>query len=815
MEQTTVRQRNAPGGATPGAGDISGALVSSGIVAQDTKKSEFLDAALAYSEAGLCPVVCDRAAKYPKGYDWKQYQDKDKRPDQKTLQAWFGDGHADGLCLICGETSGNLEAVDFDAPELWADWCACVEDLEPGLLSKLVILRTQGGGYHLPYHCPVIGENDKLAQVWKSNGDGKPKKETLIETRGEGGLIVTYPTEGYTILQGDLLHIPTITPSERAILFDAARSFHQATDDNRPGQEQGSEGGRPGDDYDERGDVLPLLEAHGWQMVSKCGDAVRLRRPGKDRGGCSATWNYIPRRFYVFSTNAYPFDSERTYTPFGVYGTLEHGGDFKAAARELAVKGFGSNGTTPAPKLLQAVDNQQNEVDPETLLKHGPEDEGNAQTVAELHGNEFLHVAAYGWMYWTGTHWEREGAETLLDRAIVETLKLRRAAAVLAEQEAIVKAAKPSAYRVRGCKYLVTSILRANVADFDKSPDLLNCQNGVVDLRDGQLTPHDPSQRYTYCLPVDFDLYADQSEWRAFLQSALGDDQDVLNYAQESVGYSITGHTSEEILHYIFGPTRAGKGTFTETLMAMLGGRPLADEVDFATFTADRTGDTQNFDLAGLKPCRFIVASESSKYSQLNASKIKALTGGNEIRCAHKHKDFFTYRPQFKIWLSSNHPVNADVDDDAAWYRVRVIHFPRSFAGREDKTLKARLREPHNLRGVLAWAVQGAMAWYGWQGKGGLQTPEAVTLATQEARQELDFVGQWLDECIETTGDPENFVTNAALYASYEQWCENNGVTPKQKRSLSTALSRKGITTSVQKKVDGRNTRGCEGVRVR
>lgn len=469
--------------------------------------------------------------------------------------------------------------------------------------------------------------------------------------------------------------------------------------------------------------------------------------------------------------------------------------------------------TPPTVDAGEGLFDRLADLDPETLLKHGPEDEGNAQTVAAIYGRQFLHVAAYGWMRWTGTHWTSTDAEPQLDRAVVETLKARRAAAVLEEQENIVRTAKPSAHRVRACKYLLASILTENVAAFDAEAHLLNTKTGVVDLRSGELIPHDPDQRFTYCTRAEFNLGADQAPWIDFLTEALGNDPDMLEYVQEAVGYSLTGHTREEVLFYVYGPTRAGKGTFTETLMAMLGGRPLADEVDFSTFTADRVGDTQNFDLAGLKPCRLIVASESGKHSRLNAAKIKAMTGGNEIRCAKKYHDFFSYRPQFKIWLVSNHPVNADVDDDAAWYRVKVIEFPNSYAGQEDKTLKEQFRQPEVLAGVLAWAVQGAIRWYG-RGAQGLQDPLTVQEATEKARHELDYVGQWLEEQADITGDLDDFVSNKEIYASYSAWCEENGVTPKHKRSLTIALKKKGLDAGTRKYVPSlsKQVRGCAGV---
>jgi len=97
---------------------------------------------------------------------------------------------------------------------------------------------------------------------------------------------------------------------------------------------------RPGDDYCQRGEIRSILEAHGWQFLGSKPDGNELwRRPGKESGGHSATFD--GNVFYVFSSNAAPFESERGYSRFQVYATLECGGDYTRAARELLGKGYG------------------------------------------------------------------------------------------------------------------------------------------------------------------------------------------------------------------------------------------------------------------------------------------------------------------------------------------------------------------------------------------------------------------------------------------------------------------------------------------
>ena len=426
----------------------------------------------------------------------------------------------------------------------------------------------------------------------------------------------------------------------------------------------------------------------------------------------------------------------------------------------------------------------------ELLLTAGVHDEGNAQVVHARHGGAFAFNDAMGWLHWTGTHWTTAGAGAAVDRAIVDTLIARSTAALKSGQaeryERLIRFCIPNKARVDGARALLRSLVYVDPGEFETDPDYLNTPSGVVDLRNARLHSHQPGQRFLHCTAVEYDPEADYSAWAAWLADAVG--EDMADWLQMAIGYSLTGHTQEEILFYLYGPSRSGKGTFTETLLALLG-EPLGKELDFGTFTAARTGDSQNFDLAPLKAARFIAASESNAYERFNEAKIKALTGGNQIYCAFKHRTHFSYRPQFKIWLSSNHPINADPDDEAVWGRFRVIHFPKSHLGNEDKGIKGRMREPANLRGVLAWAVEGARRWYKLGGRG-LDEPAASVAAKVETRRELDNVGNWIEECCRT-GQGLSTPT-ADLYASYRAWCNDNGVPPKQQRGLTESLRRKG-----------------------
>lgn len=463
----------------------------------------------------------------------------------------------------------------------------------------------------------------------------------------------------------------------------------------------------------------------------------------------------------------------------------------------------------PAPPSLHLNANGTPlQGDPASMLvEHPTHDHGNAEVVEALNKGTFAYCNELGWMRYVETHWDTQNAEFEVNRAVTRALIRRRMAGVEAEREDVVKGTVPNEARKNAVKGMYRDIVAVSLAEFDRDPNVLNCANGVIDLRTGQLVTHGPSNRFTYCVQTPFLPAADTSPWVSFLQASVGDYEQIQQWLQMAFGYSITGLTREECLFYVHGPTRSGKGTFAQAALTLLGS-PLARGVDFSTFTRARDGDSQNFDLAPLRPARFISASESGRYASLNEAVVKNITGNDPITAAYKHRDQFTYTPQFKIWLSSNHAAKGDVDDDAFWGRLRVIRFPNSHLGREDKRLKWYISSAEVLPGILAWAVEGARQWY--ESSQGLITPYEINAATQQQRVELDHIQQWLDEC--TSRKAEESVTVPNLYSSYESWCEDNGHTPKKAVAFGRALVAKGFEQCQKRINGGKPQRGYRGL---
>ena len=267
---------------------------------------------------------------------------KDKSPDVKgtwkdgiTDSEQYKDAH--GIGIICGEKSDNLECLDFDchfgdAKENLTKFFNQIKEIHDR--HGLVVESTQSGGYHVLYKCEKIEGNLKLASrpLW-SKKENRWKPDAIIETRGEGGYFVVAPTPGYRFVRNNLSKIPTISVEERKEIIDICKSFNEWYEVKRETYEEKD---RPGDRFNQsneaREEMITVLKNAGWTELKR----GLWMRPGKKEGQSATLDKVADNIFYVFSSNAYPFEPNAGYTPFQVVGLLKYSGDFNRFAKDLA-----------------------------------------------------------------------------------------------------------------------------------------------------------------------------------------------------------------------------------------------------------------------------------------------------------------------------------------------------------------------------------------------------------------------------------------------------------------------------------------------
>jgi hypothetical protein len=313
--------------------------------------------AVAYLAAGLSIIPVKRDGSKAAAVVWKEFQTR--LPTAAELAGWFDRPDPPGIAAICGAVSGALELLDFDAGELFDIWRELVEAECPGLVSRLTVVRTprEPLGLHVWYRCPDldIPGNEKLAEETVLNPQtGKSSKRALIETRGEGGIGLLpgcpppcHPSgRTYEQQSGPPVGGAVVSVAEWDVLRRCARSLHRLPTPEAHEGNGRQAGGRPGDDFNKRATWEEVLGPHGWTVARQSGTACHWRRPGKEDPGGSATTGFCKGkdgtdRLYVFSSKAHPFEDRHCYSKFAAYALLNHAGDYKAAAKELAQRGYG------------------------------------------------------------------------------------------------------------------------------------------------------------------------------------------------------------------------------------------------------------------------------------------------------------------------------------------------------------------------------------------------------------------------------------------------------------------------------------------
>lgn len=253
------------------------------------------------------------------------------------------------------------------------------------------------------------------------------------------------------------------------------------------------------------------------------------------------------------------------------------------------------------------------------------------------------------------------------------------------------------------------------------------------------------------------------SRWEAFLEDATRGDKELQRFLQQMCGYCLTGKTNEHTLFFIYGPGGNGKSVFLNAIINIMGDYAVTASMD--TFTASG-GDRHPTDLAMLRGARLVAVNETEEGRAWKESLIKSLTGGDRITARFMRRDFFTYRPQFKLVIVGNHKPRLRNVDDAMKRRLCIIPFIHK-PSNPDPYLEDKLREEYPQ--ILNWMVEGC---YDWQ-KNGLIRPAIVQAATAEYFEAQDLFGQWIEDNCDT--GINKFTASSALYADWKSYAERGG----------------------------------------
>jgi len=397
--------------------------------------------------------------------------------------------------------------------------------------------------------------------------------------------------------------------------------------------------------------------------------------------------------------------------------------------------------------------------------------------------NAFRHTLKFhrglGWLKWNEIYWESFDVAQVRAE-VTNVLKHLEAHIRLSgfSAESIKKVERRlSAASIGAILTQLEGEVYTKEAFFNQSPKLLNVLNGVVHLDTGELMPHDSELGFRHVAPVDYQPGSEHPDWASAL-SAL--DPDVSDWLQVAVGQGITGYASpDDKVNFFLGPKASnGKSTIVNGLLETFGEfAVLASEKVLAGTVNDHP--TEKMQLFGAR----LAIVEELPSREIVGKKLKDITG-RKITARGIARNNVTWVTTHTVFVTTNHSMQVDIFENAVLRRIRIFPFNKVYVDgdpreahelRKDAGLLDRIREgaEGQHEAILAWAVEGAVLWFG-NGRKMPSAPTTVEVFTEAWRKEADVLAQFFDEYL--VADPSGYVASGELLDAMNHYLKGQGL---------------------------------------
>ncbi len=428
-------------------------------------------------------------------------------------------------------------------------------------------------------------------------------------------------------------------------------------------------------------------------------------------------------------------------------------------------------------------------------------DTANAERIAAWYGHSLKFCPDYdSFVEFTGKCWKKvpkEKAYQYANRAMNRirwTIAKEREALAKQEQEALARGDEAAGNAIKERRGILDGLEKRTVAnknftpidkaikilrglntceavEFDAAPYVLNCDNGLLHLKTGELVPHDPAAMCMKCSGVSYVKNPKSHLWRDTVAVILPD-EDTRHYLQKVLGAALQGKVVEQEVYFLVGRGGNGKGIIMESVKAALGdyARTINPEIILTSRNGAGAGDKATPTIAALKGVRLAICGESDLGRTLSAGMLKRLTGGDTLTGREVYgKKNIEFEPTHTIVFSTNYePTIEDASDQALKRRLREILFTETFSeekGNMDVHLSEKLKAKEVKEEILSWLVEG----YTMYRREGLTPPAAVRKATAKFFDSNDYIGDFIASYCEIGEDYK--VNRTELYTLFQSVC--------------------------------------------
>lgn len=420
-----------------------------------------------------------------------------------------------------------------------------------------------------------------------------------------------------------------------------------------------------------------------------------------------------------------------------------------------------------------------------------PTDYGNSLRFAKEYGSGIKYCDQFGyWYVWDGCRWDKDILGKVVELAKDGVHKLYLNSVNIADEDKRKKWVRFSlqSQSLRGIRAMIelaksNPYVACKAEDFDKDKEFINCENCTVNIITGVTHPHCRDDVITKLVNIRYDPEAVCPKWSKYVLDIMCGNEQLAEFFQTTIGYALTGYTSEDKLFILYGGGANGKSTLFNTLKELF--RPYVCVAPPGLLLSSRT-ERHPVELADLHGARIVITSETNRGIKFDEAKVKALTGRDWIKARYLYKDFFEFMPTHTILLSTNNRAEIDEDTEAMWRRIAEIPFKAKFPVGAPRTITDYDRVlVQEGPGILNWVIEGAMRWRAE----GLRLPIQVRAAVAEYRREMNSFQRFFDECCLI--GPDQSVKSSIIYERYCIWCRHNGRVPDTVTRFGSLMSEK------------------------
>lgn len=450
-------------------------------------------------------------------------------------------------------------------------------------------------------------------------------------------------------------------------------------------------------------------------------------------------------------------------------------------------------------------------VDEEKMRAYTFDDMGNAERFVDLFGENVRYCyTEKKWYFYNSMRWSVDNLGVILRMAdkCVEAMKAEAKLYLQADEESGGDMAKAFEKHMKSSRSNKSKKAMLNEIEhhlpilpiqMDRYKMALNTPSGIINLKNGDVKAHNPEYYFTKITSVDCVEAADCPLWLAFLDDIFAGDKDLIRYIQKAVGYSLTGSTAEQCAFFLYGTGRNGKSTFIDVIRDVFGDYAANIQPETIMVKSSQS-NAINSDIARLKGARLVTSVEPNEGVRLNEGLLKQLTGDDTVTARKLYSEEFEFKPEFKLWMATNHKPIIRGTDTGIWRRIHMIPFNVQISeDKVDKNLTHKLKA--EMTGIFKWCIDGCLMWQ----REGLQMPAAVLKSVREYRREMDVISAFIeDKCT-----LEGTVQASMLYAAYASWADSNNEYCMSNTKFSTELAKRF------EKIKGRNYNYFTGISIR